>query len=263
MGRWSHQHQDPGMKYSVVCTVFFQNRGSPVLPGHDREFPLFVSRWLQPCRWHRLNASVIPLSRVSSDEKIKTSVMVATAWRGVRTLELIKVAPVRHHRVWHRAHRTTTASCSAPFSPVNRRWIVLNHMGLVLEWLTSRCTGKKKSIRWTASNALFRTTALKRRMADRLVMCTGSNLHPAPAGGLQGVVPYIADTNAMIDAARGTNTPWSWRPAEPGSGQRPDAAQHDRQRGPRQFPTLMERQAGQCGPTSCCKVLEGRRPEVF
>jgi nitrite reductase (NADH) large subunit len=57
---------------------------------------------------------------------------------------------------------------------------------------------------------------------DRLLLCTGSNpfILPVPGKDLQGVIAYrdIADTNAMIEAAKNTRRRsssaaacWAWK----------------------------------------------------
>jgi nitrite reductase (NADH) large subunit len=67
---------------------------------------------------------------------------------------------------------------------------------------------------------------------DRLLLATGSNpfILPIPGKDLEGVIAYrdIADTNAMIEASQKytARRGHRWRPAGPGSGQRPDEARH-------------------------------------
>jgi NADPH-dependent 2,4-dienoyl-CoA reductase/sulfur reductase-like enzyme len=71
---------------------------------------------------------------------------------------------------------------------------------------------------------------------DRLLLATGSNpfILPVPGKDLPGVIAYrdIADTDAMIDAAKPTSTPWS-SAAACSAWKRPTAcaARHGRDRG--------------------------------
>ena len=98
-------------------------------------------------------------------------------------------------------------------------------------------------------------------------MRTGSNpfMLPVPGKDLKGVIAYrdIADTDAMIEAAthaqaRGRHRR---RPAGPRSGQRPDAARHERHRGARHA-MADGAPARRRGRQAAAEVARRARPEV-
>jgi nitrite reductase (NADH) large subunit len=102
---------------------------------------------------------------------------------------------------------------------------------------------------------------------DRLLMCTGSNpfILPVPGKDLKGVIAYrdIADTDyddrdrAHAQERGGHRR----RPAGPGSGQRPDAARHERHRGARH--ALADgAPAGRRGGQAAAEVARRARPQV-
>ena len=170
-------------------------------------------------------------------------VMVGNGMAGVRTLEeLLKIAPDLYDITVFGAepHPNYNRILLSPVLAGEQTLdeIVLN-AAMVRRATTSRCTLGKKVVEIDRVTRIVRADDGTEAAYDRLLLCTGSNpfILPVPGKDLKGVIAYrdIADTNTMIETAttlqaRGRHRR---RPARPRSGQRPDAARHERHRGAR------------------------------
>jgi nitrite reductase (NADH) large subunit len=151
--------------------------------------------------------------RVKPKNKLKL-VMVGNGMAGVRTLEeLLKIAPELYditvfgaepHPNYNRillspvlaGEQTLDEIILNPFEWYSEHGITL-HAG----WRVTSVDRVKRVVH--AENTSGKTISTR---YDRLLLCTGSNpfMLPLPGIDLQGVIAYrdIADTNAMIDAAK-------------------------------------------------------------
>ncbi|MCB8748594.1 nitrite reductase large subunit NirB [Rhodoferax sp. U2-2l] len=151
--------------------------------------------------------------RVEPKTRLKL-VMVGNGMAGVRTLEeLLKIAPdlyditvfgAEPHPNYNRillspvlaGEQTLDEIILNPFE-----WYSDNHITLHAGWRVTSVDRVKRIVH--AENAAGETISTG---YDRLLLCTGSNpfMLPLPGKDLQGVIAYrdIADTNAMIDAAK-------------------------------------------------------------
>jgi nitrite reductase (NADH) large subunit len=140
-------------------------------------------------------------------------VMVGNGMAGVRTLEeLLKIAPELYditvfgaepHPNYNRILLSPVLAGEQTLDEIvlnDWSWYTDNHITLHAGWRVTSVDRVKRVVH--AQNAAGETMSAE---YDRLLLCTGSNpfMLPIPAKDLQGVIAYryIADTNAMIEAA--------------------------------------------------------------
>ena len=170
-------------------------------------------------------------------------VMVGNGMAGVRTLEeLLKIAPDLYDITVFGAepHPNYNRILLSPVLAGEQTLdeIVLNPLRLVRRQRHHAAPGQEGGRRSTACSRIVRRR--RRHRGRRTTACcsrTGSNpfILPVPGKDLEGVIAYrdIADTNAMIEAAQTHKhaVVIGGGLLGPGSGQRPDAARHGRDRG--------------------------------
>ncbi len=141
-------------------------------------------------------------------------VMVGNGMAGVRTLEeLLKIAPELYditvfgaepHPNYNRILLSPVLAGEQTLDEIvlnSFEWYTDNHITLHAGWRVTSVDRARRIVH--AQNAAGETLSAK---YDRLLLCTGSNpfMLPIPGKDLKGVIAYrdIADTNAMIDAAK-------------------------------------------------------------
>ena len=171
-------------------------------------------------------------------------VMVGNGMAGVRTLEeLLKIAPELYDITVFGAepHPNYNRILLSPVLAGEQTLdeIMLNPLRLVRAsngiTLHARQEGRRDRPRRAASCVADDGTERRIRPAAAVRPAPTRSSCRCPARSCDGVIAYrdIADTNAMIEAAREVQARGRdrRRPAGPGGGQRPDAARHGRHRG--------------------------------
>jgi nitrite reductase (NADH) large subunit len=157
-------------------------------------------------------------------------VMIGNGMAGVRTLEeLLKIAPdlyditvfgAEPHPNYNRILLSPVLAGEQTLDEImlnDWSWYAEHGITLHAGWTVTDVDRVRRLVH--AVNAAGTLSA----PYDRLLLATGSNpfILPVPGKDLAGVLAYrdIADTQAMIDAARSTSTPWSsaaacwaWKP---------------------------------------------------